>query len=634
MSASDHRSTEPTDLTNTTGTADQAVTCLQRHWGYDNFRPFQAEAVAAAMQRRDALVILPTGGGKSLCYQVPAATTGAITLVVSPLIALMDDQVAGANAAGVVATALHSQQTASVPLDHPDLRLVYCSPERLLTGDVIQRLRSRLGLIAVDEAHCVSQWGHDFRPEFRQLANLFDQAPDVPRMGLTATATPQVQDDIAQQLRLRDPVRLVGPPDRPNLIYRAKQRTDALKQILPALRDEHGQPRDGGAIVYCQTRKRCEELAEQLQAHQLDAAVYHAGLSPKRRNEVQMDFVYERLQVVVATIAFGMGIDRSNVRTVIHAAAPRSLAHYQQEAGRAGRDGEPANCLLLYGANDFATHRFLASRDGDLSPERQAALEEDLSGIGKFCSAPVCRHQILSEHFGHPLPPGEDGCGACDICLGETTFLPQETSEPIGRKILSGVWRTKGRFGTGHIVALVRGKLTEGITKNQHQDLPTFGALSSYPEATLKRWVGQLESQGLLRTERDGMYSRLTLTEAGRERCKNGGTITLSAPPATERRQRPSSTPDPGPVDNDLFSMLKQWRRLVAQAIGKPPYIIASDATLRHLAASQPVDRDELLGIPGIGDTKADRFGDALLQLISGEKNAEEAARLIAGVDS
>ena len=253
-------------------------------------------------------------------------------------------------------------------------------------------------------------------------------------------------------------------------------------------------------------------------------------------------------------------------------------------------------------------------------------------GIGRFCSAPVCRHRILSEHFGHPLDLPEEGCGACDICLKETTFLPAQDSEPIGRKNLSAIWRTKGRFGGGHILNIVRGKITEQIAKNQHQDLPTFGVLSEFPEATLRRWLGQLESQGLIVTVRDGVYSSLMMTERGQETCRNGGTVTLSAPPARERRKRPTSTPDAGPVDDDLLTTLKTWRRLVSQAIGKPLYIIASDATLRHLAASQPADHDELLGIPGIGDNKAKRFGPALVKLIAGDADAQAAADLVTGV--
>ncbi|MBI4230212.1 MAG: ATP-dependent DNA helicase RecQ, partial [Planctomycetes bacterium] len=428
---------------------------LRRHWGYDTFRPLQREAVEAALAGRDTLVVLPTGGGKSLCYQIPAAVGAGLVLVVSPLIALMDDQVAAAREAGVAADALHSnlededREGAWRRLMRGETRLLYVSPERLLTGDLIGRFADRLRLVAIDEAHCVSHWGHEFRPEYRRLAEAFDLVPHAARMALTATATAQVRDDIAAQIPLRDPVLCVGHPDRPNLRYRALPRHDQAAQVLDVVRRH---PRAGG-IVYAQTRKETERLAQTLRKAGVQADAYHAGMDPEDRRRVQEGFVHERLDVVCATVAFGMGIDRSDVRFVVHANAPRSVEHYQQESGRAGRDGLEAECVLLFSSADLVRHRRLAELDGPLSPERQRTLDRHLRGIGRYAVAPVCRHRMLSEHFGAPYPPGGasdavgSGCGACDVCLGETREMPAADALETARKVLSAAWRAQGRYG-------------------------------------------------------------------------------------------------------------------------------------------------------------------------------------------
>ncbi|HEX6510915.1 MAG TPA: ATP-dependent DNA helicase RecQ, partial [Chloroflexota bacterium] len=411
---------------------------LRRYWGYDSFRPLQGEAIEAALGGRDCLLVLPTGGGKSLCYQAPAVCGQRLTLVVSPLISLMEDQVAAARQLGLRAAALHmhvkepARRQIREDAQRGDLQLLYASPERLNAGDLIQRLVPRLGLIAIDEAHCVSHWGHDFRPEYRQLRPALDQAPNVPRMALTATATPAVQADVCQQLGLRDPLRLVGHVDRPNLIYRALPRHETLSQVLRVIRRH---PAEGG-IVYAQTRADVDRLTDSLRRHDVRCAAYHAGLPAPERAAVQADFLAERLDVVVATIAFGMGIDRSNVRFVVHTNAPKSIESYQQEAGRAGRDGLPAECVLLFGGADMVKHRFLASVDGALPPERQRALDRQLRAIAQFAIAPVCRHRLLTEHFGQRYPGGEAGnpqlgtqnsellgCAACDVCLAEMQQL-------------------------------------------------------------------------------------------------------------------------------------------------------------------------------------------------------------------
>ncbi len=497
--------------------ADPAAV-LRRVWGYETFRPLQRAAVEAALAGRDALVVLPTGGGKSLCYQLPAAAGAGLTLVVSPLIALMDDQVAAARQAGLTAASLHSNLAASERARAfrdavaGDLQLLYVSPERLVLGDLMEALAPRLGLIAVDEAHCVSHWGHDFRPEYRQLAPLFAAAPRVPRMALTATATPAVQRDIIEQLALRDPLVLIGHPDRPNLVYRAFPRHDTDVQLLAAVRRHAGE----GGIVYAQTRREVERIATRLQGAGVRAAPYHAGLGAAERAATQTAFLNEDLNVVVATIAFGMGIDRSNVRFVVHANAPRSVEHYQQESGRAGRDGLPADCTLLYSAADLQAHRRLAEMDGPLPEERKNALERQLAQIARFAVAPVCRHRLLSEHFGRPYPPppGDDGadgapprivapadadnCRACDVCLGETVALADGEALVAAQKILSAVMRTGSTFGAAHVTAVLRGSDGERIRDLRHHELSVHGLLRDESDATVRAWIDQLIAQNAL----------------------------------------------------------------------------------------------------------------------------------------
>lgn len=612
---------------------------LRRHWGFTAFRPLQREAIEAILAGRDVLVVMPTGGGKSLCYQLPAACGIGTVLVISPLIALMDDQVAGAREAGLRAAALHSnlgeeeKRQAWGAAMRGALDLLYVSPERFVVGDLVERLAPHLGLVAVDEAHCVSHWGHDFRPEYRQLQPLLDRAAGVPRLALTATATPQVQEDIVLQLGLRSPARLVGHPDRPNLVYRAYPRTDGTRQVVKAVQRHRGE----GGIVYALTRKETERLAAALRKAGVDARPYHAGLDGTTRAAVQEDFVNERLPVVVATIAFGMGIDRSNVRFVVHASLPRSIEHYQQESGRAGRDGLPAECVLLASAADIVLHRALALKDGNLPPERRVALERQLAEIGRFAVAPVCRHRLLAEHFGQALELGPGGCDACDVCLGETAGLPAEEALVTARKIISAVWRCDGRFGVNHVVDILRGSRSEKTTRFGHDRLSVFGLLADAGEPMVRAWIDQLIVQGFLEIRVQDRLPLLGFTAAGRDLCRNEGEVRLSrfderwrwSKKGRARETAASRTAPPtagGAEYTDeqeaLFERLRALRRLLAERQGVPPYVVFSDATLRDMTLLRPRTEDEFLLVKGVGELKRSRYGADFLAALRGEDPA------------
>ncbi len=631
--------------------ARDPVAALKRYWGYDEFRPLQHEAVASALARRDCLVVLPTGGGKSLCYQVPAACGAGLVLVVSPLIALMDDQVAAARQAGLNAGALHANLATDerarvrAAVAAGTLDLLYVSPERLVVGDLMPQIRARLVLVAVDEAHCVSHWGHDFRPEYRQLQPILDQIATVPRMALTATATPQVQDDICRQLGLRQPDRYCGHVDRPNLVYRSLPRHGGAKQVLDVIRRHPGE----GGIVYAHTRAGVERLAESLKKEGVDAAGYHAGMDPTVRARVQRDFVNESIDVVVATIAFGMGIDRSNVRYVVHANTPKSIEHYQQESGRSGRDGLPAECVLLYSGADLASHRSLAAKDGPLSPERARALDRQLRDIGRFAVAPVCRHRLLTEHFGQPYPaPGvtpiaAEGCGACDVCLGETRELPGAEALVTAQKILSAVWRTNGRFGAGHVTAVLIGGRDEQILRHGHDRLSVYGLLKEAGEQPVRAWIDQLIVQAHLATVEDGVYTFVQLTDAGRALCKGEGQVRLGRvdrPAKSPRSARTRGEPgksragvaaSPGGADEDaLFERLRALRRLIAERLAVPPYLVFNDVTLRGMSSARPASADELRVVKGVGEVKLARYGPAFLAVVAGAE-ADQGLATFAG---
>jgi ATP-dependent DNA helicase RecQ len=611
---------------------------LAATFGFDTLRPMQREAIDAAIAGRDALVVMPTGGGKSLCYQLPPLVTGRMTIVVSPLIALMQDQVDGLRLLGYPAAALHSNLSAAereavrARLAENELRLLFIAPERLLLEGFADWLaRGQVGAVAVDEAHCISQWGHDFRPEYRRLAELRRAFPTVPFHAYTATATPKVREDIVAQLGLDDPLVLVGTFDRPNLTYRVQPRRDRTVQIVEAIRRH---PR-AAAIVYCISRKDTESVAEDLRKHGIDAAAYHAGLDAARRTKISEGFRRERVDVVVATVAFGMGIDRGDVRLVVHAAMPKSIEGYQQETGRAGRDGLPAECLLLYSSADAAKWRSIIERGADESGVGRDVVRPQLDLVDemhRLVHRARCRHRALSEYFGQPYP--HDDCGACDVCLGE---LREVSGAPIiAQKILSAVARVQQRFGARYVIDVLRGTRTAKVAERGHDALSVFGLLAEHTVQELGNFIDQLVDAGeLART--DGDYPVLTLTPSSMDVLKGfreaklvTASVEETGDGARPRKSRGKPTTRgetlaPRAADRELddaelglFEALRALRREIANELSVPPYVVFSDATLEGLCRLRPSSVDGLLDVKGIGKTKlasfGERFHDALVQ--------------------
>lgn len=595
-----------TDTAADSGYALQLRTQLQKHWGYSDFRPLQREAMSLVMGDRDSLVVLPTGGGKSLCYQVPAISRDGLALIVSPLISLMKDQVDSLQSVGIKAACINSMQTQRDKIEVADLirrrelKLLYIAPERLVQPKTIEFLaQSKVSFIAVDEAHCISQWGHDFRPEYRQLSSLRDVFPGVSIHGYTATATPQVRNDIVEQLGLKNAEVLVGSFDRPNLVYRVERRADGITQIQQILKRHKGET----GIIYCISRKNVEATSQALNRLGFRTLPYHAGLSDDDRHRSQEAFIEEKVDIIVATVAFGMGIDKSNVRFVIHAEMPKSLEHYQQESGRAGRDGLEAECTLLYSPADAEIWNFLMNDVED--PAVKAAGETSLRSMRQYCTSMRCRHQLLVEHFGQKLD--SLNCGACDICLKE--MQPVEEPLVIAQKILSSVIRQGERFGAAYTAQVLKGSKNKRITENGHDSLSTWGLLKADSELQIRSWIDQLVSQGFMRSV--GEYNCLQVTSAGRQLLKGQLQPTLLKTRTTEKVA--GSEDKWEGVDRDLFEELRGMRNRLAVQKNVPPYIVFGDGTLRALAAHRPTTRQGLQQIQGIGVKKLQEFGPVVL---------------------
>jgi ATP-dependent DNA helicase RecQ len=593
---------------------------LARYWGFTSFRPLQREAMAAILGGRDSLVVLPTGGGKSLCFQAPALVRPGLAVIVSPLISLMKDQVDTLAGNGVAAVYYNStlaadQKTAvAAGLREGRYRLLYVSPERLAGegSDAFLAMLDRcgVGFIAIDEAHCISQWGHDFRPEYRQLGRLRALFPGVGLHAYTATATARVRRDIAAQLGLRDHVELVGSFDRSNLVYRVLARSGLKRQLSDVLARHSRQ----AGIVYCTSRREVDALAAWLASSGVKARPYHAGLADAERHRNQDAFLDEEADVVVATVAFGMGIDRPDVRFVVHAGAPQSLEHYQQESGRAGRDGLEAECLLIYSGADFLKWRVMLERNGEWTDGRRVLLRD----MERYAAGVGCRHRHLLAYFGQQYD--RDDCGACDYCLEE--LEPAADAVVLARKILSCVARLGQRFGAAHVTTVLRGVNNEQVTARGHHALSTFGLLRDMPVPEVRGYIEQLLAHGLLR-QTDDAFPVLVLTERGVALLKDAGTV----PDLTLARQR-RPTADPVPkrsrvereswqdVDRDLFERLRALRLEIARSRGVPPYVVFHDTTLRELARLKPRTLEAFRGVYGIGERKAADLAEAFLAVI------------------
>ncbi len=594
---------------------------VKRHWGFTTLRPLQEQAIRAALADQDSLVVLPTGGGKSLCYQAPAVVRGGLTVVVSPLIALMKDQVDGLTRIGVPAVRLDSTlstqewSAAAAAVRRGDVRLVFTSPERLVnTGTYRLLCEAGAHTVAVDEAHCVSHWGHDFRPEYRQLARVREFFPRAAVHAYTATATDRVRADIIEQLGLRAPRVLVGDFDRPNLTFRVLPRLDARAQVREVL-DRH---RGAAGIVYCLRRKDVDEMTTYLRGAKYRAVPYHAGMTPDERRRTQEAFAAEEADVVVATVAFGMGIDRSNVRFVVHAAMPKTIEHYQQETGRAGRDGLRSECVLLYSGADFLSLKAIIEKSGEeanAAPEYVAASVRQLDEMARYCRGAVCRHKALVSYFDQPYD--SPNCGACDLCLGDIQEVPDAVV--VAQKILSCVARVKEGFGIAHVIDVLRGADTANVRNRRHHELSTYGLLQDVPKPDLRDWVYQLIGQGVLVQTADE-YPLLKLNAASRAVMRGDLPVRLVRlarrdPAAGAAPSVPGELP-PG-ADAALFDALRQLRRQEAARAKVQPYQVFTDATLAEMARMRPTTEAAMSRISGVGEYRLRSYGAAFLGAIA-----------------
>ncbi|WP_328418759.1 DNA helicase RecQ [Micromonospora sp. NBC_00389] len=607
----------PTDLR-----TEDALPVLRRVFGYDAFRGFQQEVIDHVVAGGDALVLMPTGGGKSLCYQIPALVRDGVAVVVSPLIALMQDQVDALTAVGVRAGFLNSTQTldarrrVEAAFLAGELDLLYLAPEALGVRSTLALLdRGRIGLFAIDEAHCVSQWGHDFRPDYLALSMLHERWPQVPRIALTATATSATRTEIATRLKLDDARHFVASFDRPNIQYRIVPKHEPRKQLLALLRDEH--PGDAG-IVYCLSRASVDKTAEFLTANGVAALPYHAGLDARTRAANQQRFLREDGLVMVATIAFGMGIDKPDVRFVAHLDLPKSVEGYYQETGRAGRDGLPSTAWLAYGLQDVVQQRkMIETSDGDLAHRRNLAAH--LDAMLALCETVRCRRVQLLEYFGETTATA---CGNCDTCL-----TPPESWDGTvaAQKLLSAIFRLdrerNQRFGAGHCIDILLGKQTDKISQYGHDSLTVFGIGTELREAEWRGVVRQLLAEGLLAVEGD--YGTLALTEASADVLGRRRTVTMRREPerpASSRSAKPRGSAtvvaELAPAAASVFERLRGWRAATAKEQGVPAYVIFHDATLRQIASDAPGSLAELSRVSGVGENKLAKYGEQILAVL------------------
>ncbi len=586
------------------------LSLLKKHFGYDQFRPLQEDIINCVLAEKDTLVLMPTGGGKSLCFQLPALKFEGLTIVISPLISLMKDQVDALQANGIPAVFINStlsgQEIGRIKNEalNGRIKILYVAPERFSLSSFRGFLKNlKLSLIAVDEAHCISEWGHDFRPDYRSLKELRNNFPHVPVMGLTATATKKVREDILEQLNLNDPQVFISSFDRPNLNYAVKPKRNSFETLLHLLLKHKGEP----TIVYCFSRKNTEELSDGLRMEGLNVLPYHAGLDNETRKKTQDRFIRDEVSIIVATVAFGMGIDKPDVRLIVHYALPKSPEGYYQETGRAGRDGLPAQCVLFYSYGDRKKHDFFINRMQD-TKERENA-EKKLKSMIDFCELNTCRRKYLIQYFGEKWD--KPHCGGCDICL-----TPREEFDAtvISQKILSCVKRTGERFGGNHIIEVLLGKGTKKIRERGHDRLSVFGIVKDFNKEELWQIIGHLISRRSLIKNDDG-FPTLSISEAGWAFLRQGENIELPRPKVehgiAEARKTTESEYDPV-----LFEELRVLRKEMADEKGVPPFVIFGNTSLYDMAAYFPQSMEGFSQVSGVGAQKLAGFGESFLAVI------------------
>ena len=601
---------------------------LKKHFGYDEFRPLQEEVIDSVLRQCDTLVIMPTGGGKSLCYQLPALWFKGLTLVVSPLIALMKDQVDALKANGIAAEFINSSLTyaeigrVQEQARRGDLKILYLAPERLTLPDFREFLSTiDVSLVAVDEAHCISEWGHDFRPDYRTLGGLRRGMPFVPFIALTATATDRVRADILAQLGLKHPQQFVASFDRPNLRYEVRPKERVFDQLVQLLRESRGE----SAIIYCFSRNDTEELSNRLQDAGFRALPYHAGMDAETRRKNQERFIRDEVDVITATIAFGMGIDKPDVRLIVHQELPKTLEAYYQQTGRAGRDGLPSDCVMFYSYGDKIKQDFFINRIEDETERRGA--QEKLAQVIEFCTLRTCRRRYLLDYFGEDIlsspsslssQSGDDAgsCGGCDVCLAD---MEDFDATIIAQKIMSAAIRTGERFGAGYIAQVLRGSKAERVLRLGHDNLSVYGIVDDHSDGEIREICGLLLDRGLLR-KTSSEYATLGVTDEGRRFLNGRESLTLSRPKKQESVRESGVSRDGArdtlEYDRGLFEELRMLRRRIASEKRVPPYVVFGDATLQQMAYYIPQSDDSLSRISGVGAVKLGQYGDAFLGVI------------------
>lgn len=601
---------------------ERIYAALRQYWGYDSFLPLQEEAILSALGSKDSLTVLPTGGGKSVCFQLPALIKDGMAVVISPLISLMKDQVDNLRDMGIASSCLNSsmpfeeQRSVIEQIRREKIKLLYLSPERIQNKATLDTLNSvKISFFAIDEAHCISHWGHDFRAEYRNLWMIKQKFKRVSVHAFTATATKAVQKDIVDQLRFVNAGIHIGQVDRPNLTYRALPRKHILQQIIGILTKHINE----AGIIYCLRRKDVDAISGDLNARGIKNVGYHAGMSDKNRHSAQEKFAREEVDIVVATIAFGMGIDRSNVRFVIHAGMPKSIEHYQQETGRAGRDGLPAFCYMLYSGGDYRLWSFFAKD----SSERGVMMKK-LGAIYNFCTQPQCRHKVLSGYFDQNY--AKNSCDACDYCLNELDMVEDALS--IGQKVLTCVASVGQKYygyGAGHVTCVLKGKLNEKIERTGHNNLPSFGAMREESEIFIRHAIEQLIGQSFL--SKEGEFSTLSVTRSGDRLLRKEISPILAKPLlAAKKKEITRKTAQKreeewAEIDQKLFRRLREKRTELALKKGVPAYIIFSDKTLRDMAAKKPVTRERFSDIYGVGENKLRSYANIFIQIIKDYDN-------------